>query len=127
MKDDIAKLLLRLTLGILLLLHGISKITGDIGYIHRMVQANGLPGVLAYGVYVGEVLAPLLVILGWYSRVGAGLIVVNMLVIFAYAHRGDYFTIERSGGWALELQAFYLVTALAFLLTGPGRYAINRR
>ena len=127
MKEDLARLLLRLTLGVLLLLHGVAKITGDIGYIRQMLEANGLPGMLMYGVYAGEVLAPLLLILGWYSRVGAGLVIVNMLVIFAYAHRSEYFTLESSGGWALELQALYLATAVALLLTGPGRYAVNRR
>jgi putative oxidoreductase len=125
--DDLGKLLLRLTLGGLMLFHGVGKITGDIGYIHRMLAANSLPDWLAYGVYIGEVLGPVLVILGWYSRVGAAFIAANMLFIFAYPHRADFFTLNRSGAWALELEAFYLLAAVAVMLVGPGRFSINRR
>ena len=125
--DDIGKLLLRLTLGVLILLHGIGKLTGDISYIGRMLQSAGLPGYLGYGVYIGEVLAPLLVILGWYSRVGALLIAINMVFAVVLAHQSDIFSLTRSGAWALELQALFLVTAVALLLMGPGRISINRR
>src|SRR5438105_1634751 len=125
--DDLGKLLLRLTLGVLMLFHGVGKITGDIGYIHRMLATNGLPDWLTYGVYIGEVLGPVLVILGWYSRWGAAFIAANMLFIFAYPHRADLLTLNRSGAWALELEAFYLLIAVAVMLLGPGKYSINRR
>ena len=127
MKDDIGKLLLRVTLGVLLLFHGVAKITGGIEFLHRLMERNDLPSWLAYGVYAGEVLAPLLLIVGWYSRVGAGLVIVNMLVVFGYAHRADLLTMGRSGGWSLELEAFYLVCAIVVALIGPGRFAVNRR
>jgi putative oxidoreductase len=78
-------------------------------------------------VYVGEVLAPLLVIVGFYARVGAAVIVVNMLFAIMLAHRADLFLLTKSGGWALELQGFFLFTALALALIGPGRFGINQR
>src|SRR4051794_20752491 len=99
MKEDSGKLLLRLTLGVLLLFHGVAKLIHGIGFVHTMMSAHGLPDALAYGVYLGEVLGPVLVILGWYSRVGALLIVANMLFVFGYTHQGDFFSIGRSGGW----------------------------
>ena len=127
MTDSIGRLVLRLTLGVLLLLHGVAKITASIGFIERMLQAHGLPWYLAYGVYIGEVVAPLLVIAGWYSRVGAAIIVIQFVIIFLIAHPGEFFVISRSGGWALELDAFYLMAALALVFLGPGRFSINRR
>jgi putative oxidoreductase len=127
MADDIGKLILRLTVGILMLLHGISKITGGVTGIEKMLQGIGMPSYFALGAYVGEVLAPLLVIIGFYSRVGAALIVVNMLFAVGLAHRADVFLLDKSGGWALELQGFFLFTALALMFTGPGRISINRR
>lgn len=127
MANDIGKLILRMTLGILLLLHGIAKITGGISGIEKMLEGIGLPSSLALGVYVGEVLAPLLVIIGFYSRVGAALIAVNMVVAIVLAHPADLLLLDRSGGWALELQGFFLFTALSILLMGPGRFSINRR
>ena len=127
MADDAGKLLLRVTLGALVLLHGIAKITGGVAGIEKMVAAAGLPGFLAYGVFIGEVLAPILLILGFYSRVAALVIAVNMVVAIALAHAKDLFVVGPQGGWALELQGMFLFTAIALALTGPGRYGINRR
>ena len=127
MSNDLGKLVLRLTLGILMLLHGVAKITGGISGIEKMLEGNGLPGFFAYGVYVGEVLAPLLVIFGFYACIGAAVIVVNMLFAILLAHRGDVFLLGNSGGWALELQGFFLFTALALVVMGPGRFGINQR
>jgi len=127
MANDLGKLILRLTLGVLILLHGIAKISGGTAGIEKMLVGNGLPGFLAPGVYVGEILAPILVILGFYARLGAAVIVVNMLFAVLLAHRADLFLLTRSGGWALELQAFFLFTAVAVALIGPGRYGINHR
>ena len=127
MRDDLGKLILRLTVGVLMLLHGVAKISGGVGGIGGMLQSVGLPAALAYGAYVGEVLAPLLVIIGFYARIGALIMVVNMLFAIGLAHMKDIFLLTKTGGWAIELQAFFLFTALAVALIGPGRYAINRR
>lgn len=124
-QQDIGKLVLRIALGLLILLHGIFKLRHGIGGIEGMVAAHGLPGFVAYGVLVGEVLAPVLLLLGWFSRVGAALVAVNMLFAFALAHMGQLARLNEQGGWALELQGMYLAVALALL--GPGRYAINQR
>lgn len=125
--DDLGKLVLRLTLGILILFHGIGKVLHGVDPIAGMLQNNGLPSVFAYAVYVGEVLGPILLIVGWYARVGAALIVLNMLVAVGLAHRQELFTLNQHGAWALELQGMFLFTALALVLTGPGRLSINRR
>lgn len=127
MSDDVGKLILRLTVGALILLHGLAKVTGGVGGIVNMLAGVGLPAALAYGVYVGEVLAPLLVIIGFYSRIAALVIVVNMLFAIGLVHMDDLSRLGKSGGWALELQACFLLTALAISLIGPGRYAVNRR
>ena len=127
MTNDLGKLILRLTLGVLILLHGIAKISGGTAGVEKMLEGAGLPGFVAYGVYVGEVLAPLLVIIGFYARVGAVLIVVNMLFAIMLAHRADLFVLTKTGGWVLALQGFFLFTALALALIGPGRFGINQR
>lgn len=124
-RDDLAKLLLRVTLGALLLLHGIAKLQNGIDPIIDAVANAGLPPVLAYGVFVGEVVAPLLLIAGMWSRVAAGVIVINMVTAIALMHGKDLGTLSRSGGWALELQAFYLVVALAVALLGAGRFGLG--
>lgn len=125
MNENTGKLILRLALGILILLHGIAKLKSGVGGLSGMVTAAGLPAFVTYGVYVGEVLAPILVLLGWYSRIGAGLIAINMLFAVALAHRAELFELGKSGGWALELQGMFLFTAIAVALLGPGRFSLN--
>lgn len=124
---DFAKLILRITLGVLVLLHGIAKLRGGVSGIEGMLAAHGLPGFLAYGVLLGEVLGPLMLIAGFYSRIGALLIAVNMLFAFALAHMGQLGALNAQGGWALELQGMFLATAIALALLGPGRFGINAR
>ncbi len=125
--EDTGKLVLRLTLGVLTLLHGIAKISGGVGGISGMLGNAGLPGALAYGVYIGEILAPLLVIAGFYARMGALVIVVNMVFAIALVHMKDLLVLTKTGGWGIELQAFFLFTALAVALIGPGKFAVNRK
>ena len=125
--DDLGKLILRLSVGILVLLHGVAKLKGGVDDIAGMAQGTGLPGWLAYGAYIGEVLAPLLVILGFYARIGAAIMVLFMLFAIGLAHMQELYALNASGGWAIELQAMFLFTALAVALIGPGRHSINRR
>ncbi|HEX6295566.1 MAG TPA: DoxX family protein [Burkholderiales bacterium] len=125
MTEDLGKLILRLTVAILMLLHGVAKILAGVGGIYGMLQDIGLPGELAYGVYVGEVAAPLLVIIGLYARIAALVIALNMVAAVYLAHLEDIFALGRGGGWAIELQAFFLFTALAVALIGPGRFSVR--
>lgn len=125
--EDGGKLILRVTLGVLVLMHGIHKVIHGVGGIAGMLEGVGLPGFLAYAVYVGEVIAPILVIAGWYSRVGALLIVANMIVAIALVHPHELLDLTPQGGWALELQGMYLFTAAALALIGPGRWSRDGR
>lgn len=123
--DDAGKLVLRVTLSILILLHGIAKITGGAGFITGMVANAGLPAVLGNLVYVGEVVAPLLVLFGIWARAGALVIAINMFVAILLVHTADIFKIGETGGWALELQGMFLMTAVAVSLLGAGRYSVQ--
>jgi putative oxidoreductase len=124
---DFGRLLLRFGLGGLILFHGVAKLMGGIDPITQAVTATGLPAFVAYGVYIGEVGAPALVIVGWYSRIAALLIAINMVFAIYLVHRADLFKLAQSGGYALELQALYLIVAIAIALMGPGRYSIDER
>jgi putative oxidoreductase len=127
MNESIGKLVLRLALGGTILVHGISKLSGGIGFITDTVTGAGLPAFFANGVYIGEVAAPLLLIAGWYSRIGAGLIAINMLFAIGLVHGAELLALNQSGGWALELQGMFLFVAVALALIGPGHYRINDR
>lgn len=125
MTDDMGKLVLRLSVGVLMLLHGIFKLQNGVGGIAGMLGSQGLPGFLAYGVYLGEVVGPVLAIIGLYTRVGAILIIGNMLVALALAHSQELFSLGSMGGWALELQGMFLFGAVAIALLGAGKYSVG--
>ncbi len=122
--EDFGKLVLRLTTAGLILFHGISKILHGVSFMDPALAGFHLPSFVAYGVYIGEVAAPLFVIAGAWTRVASLVIVINMVVaIVLEAHR-NVAVIQRTGAWGLEAEAFFLLTALVITLIGPGRYAL---
>jgi putative oxidoreductase len=124
---DAALLILRLVLGILVLLHGLSKLPPPPEFAVEALGKAHLPSALAYLVYVGEILAPVMVVIGVWTRLAALVIAANMIVAVLLAHQPNLLQMDPSGGYALELQAMYLFTALALALTGAGRYSIGGR
>ncbi len=122
---DLAKLILRLSVGGMMLLHGISKITHGVSGIESSLEEVGIPGFVAYGVYVGEVLAPLMLIVGFKSRIAALVLAINMVVAVALAHPDDVLALNRHGAWAIELPAFYFFAALCIYWLGPGKYQLR--
>jgi putative oxidoreductase len=127
MNESTGKLILRVALGLLILLHGISKLMGGIDWLDGMLADAGLPVILKYGVYIGEVVAPLAVIAGFYARIGAWLIAVSMLFAFGLAHGSELFAMTENGTLALEVQYMFFFSAIALALIGPGRYAFNQK
>ena len=123
LSDDTGKLLLRLTVALLMLFHGWNKLNGGIEWLPGLLQSNGLPGFIAPLIYVGEVLAPLFIIAGAYTRVAALIVVINMLFAVGLVHMGDVFALTGTGAWAIEAQMFYALNAVAIMLFGPGKYA----
>jgi putative oxidoreductase len=125
--DAVGKLILRLSVGGLMLFHGVSKLfnPGSVEFISGRLTEAGLPSALAYGVYLGEVVAPLMIIVGVLTRVGGLVIVVNMLFAILLVHTGDILALTEHGGWRLELQGFYLFCGLALMFLGSGRLAVK--
>lgn len=125
--DDVGKLTLRLTLGVLILLHGIHKILypAALGFIGGRLADLGLPHAMVYLVYVGEVVAPVMLILGVYSRIGGLLVMINMIFALVLAHGTQLLSLGKTGGWAVELEGVYLLCGLAVLMLGSGKVAIR--
>ena len=125
--DDTGKLVLRLALGILILLHGVAKVTKGVDGIGGMLASHGLPAFMAYGVYVGEILAPVLLIVGLFTRPAAVIVAINMLVAIWLVHRKDLGALNGQGGWALELQGMFLFAAISLAFTGGGRFGLSNK
>lgn len=124
---DVGLLILRVSIGVMMLLHGIAKISHGVDGIAGMMEGFGLPGWIAFGVYLGEVLAPLLMIVGFRTRLASAVFVVNMLVILLIAHGGQLLSLSPMGGWVLELQGLYFFGSLVLFFTGAGKYALSNR
>lgn len=118
--------ILRITLAVLMLIHGLSKLQGGITGIEGMLSSAGLPTFLAYGVYIGEVVAPALMLLNIAVVPSALVMAFNMVVALGLAHLSQVFTIGKSGGWALELQACFVVTSIAVAMMAPPCKVLNR-
>ncbi|MEX1000701.1 MAG: DoxX family protein [Crocinitomicaceae bacterium] len=120
-------LIIRLSLGILMLLHGIAKLSQGVAGIENMLESKGIPGFVAYGVYIGEVIAPLLLIVGYRTRIAAILLFLNMLVIVFIAHPENLLSVSSHGGWKMELAGLYLFGSLALIFMGGGDYALSSK
>jgi putative oxidoreductase len=121
--DDAGKLLLRVLVGVLLVLHGFHKLTTGPGEVASILAAHGVPGFLAYGVYLGEVVGPVLMVLGVYARAGALLVVANMLAAVLATRGLNLWHLNEHGGWGIELEALFGVGALCVALLGAGAYS----
>ncbi len=124
--QDTGKLILRLTLGGLILFHGINKLIHGIGWMSGPLATIHLPFFIAYGVYIGEVVAPIFLIIGLWTRVAALVIAFNMVMAIGMEAWKLAATINRGGGWGIELEAFYLLTALAIFFLGAGGLSASR-
>ncbi len=118
-------LILRLTIGVLMLLHGIAKLKHGVSGIENMLAGKGLPEFLAYGVFIGELVAPALIIVGYRTKLAALVFVMNMVVIILLAHTNELFELNKHGAWAIELVGLYLFGAITLLFTGGGKIAVS--
>ncbi|WP_321298083.1 DoxX family protein [Marinifilum fragile] len=125
--ENLGKLLLRVGVAGLMLPHGIHKLMHGIGGVKYVLGQAGMPQFLSYGVYVGEIVAPILMILGLYTRVSGLLISFTILVATAAAHAHEIFKFTEYGGLVIELNALYIFGALAVALLGPGKFRLGNQ
>jgi putative oxidoreductase len=124
--NDLGKFLIRLCVGGLMLFHGIHKMIHGYGFIAAKLKASGLPEFLVAGVPIGEVVAPLLIVFGFYTRPAALVEAFLMGMAVWLVHWGQLTAFTDHGGYALELQAFYFFGSLALFFLGAGRYSISK-
>lgn len=122
---DIGKLILRLTIGGLMLFHGWAKVVNGIGGIKAMVAKAGFPEFFAYGVYLGEILFPLMIVLGIFVRTSALFVAITMVAAIFLKHSHEIFTLGETGGPVIELALMYLLGSIAIMFIGSGKISIK--
>lgn len=125
-KNDVGRLLLRLTIGGLMLVHGINKMMFGTDQISAVLTRAGIPSFFTFGVFLGEVLGPILMIVGFKSRIGAFLIAMDMLIAVLLVHAAQLDEMSPGGGWMVELNMLYLMGAIVVLFLGSGKYSITK-
>ncbi|MDD2651804.1 MAG: DoxX family protein [Sulfurimonas sp.] len=123
--QDITKLFLRLAVGIMMLFHGLHKIIHGIGGVRELTLAAGLPEFVAYGVYVGEVVVPIFILLGAYARAASLILALNMAMVIFLAYGNSLFALGKHGAPVFELPFLYLILSLMIFVFGSGKYALN--
>lgn len=123
---DFGLLILRLSIGVLMLLHGIAKI-GHLEGIEGLLEAKGLPSFFAFGVFITEIIAPLMIIIGYRTRIAAAIFALGAIVAILLAHSSDIFKLSEHGGWAIELIGLYLLGAITLFFTGSGKLSLTSK
>ena len=125
-KDDVGKFLVRFTIGGLMLIHGINKIIYGTDEVNQILSSVGIPNFFSFGVFLGEVIGPILLLLGYKARLGAFLVATNMLIAILLVHSTQLTQVNALGGWMIELNALYLLGAIAVIFLGSGRLSLSK-
>lgn len=126
--ENIGKLLLRLTLGVLMLFHGMQKLKMGAEGMKGLLINAGFPEMLVYGVYLGEVIAPIFIILGLRTRVSAVVYSFTMAFAIYLAHSKEIFILNaKTGGLAIELPLLFFLSALSLVFLGAGKYSFDAK
>jgi putative oxidoreductase len=123
--NDLGLLILRIAIAGLMLFHGVAKLSSLDG-IKKMLAESGLPELMAYGVYITELIAPLLILIGLRTRLTSIVFIFGMLTAMLLAHSENIFALSKSGGLEIELILLYTFSALTLFFTGAGKYSVSK-
>ncbi len=116
---------MRIAIAIPMLIYGITKVIYGIDFIKNLLASFGIPSFISYGVYFGELIAPLLILFGFRTRLASVIFAVNCLTIIGLTQTSNIFKLNSSGGWAMELVAMFLLISIGIFFTGGGKIAIS--
>ena len=125
LNEDIGKLILRVSISVLMLFHGYAKISHGVDKIASNLVKSGFPEFLAYGVYIGEVLLPILIIIGLFTRLAA--LGMGMTMIFAIylVFSEKIFMLSNHGSPIIEMPLLYLILSIVIFFIGAGKYSLD--
>jgi len=124
---NLGKLVLRLSVGFLILLHGIYKLRFGIDFIGQWLHSLSLPSFLSYGVYIGEVVAPIFIIVGLFVRISSFIVLINMCAAIFFLISKGYapFSLNSVGGLQAEIDVILLCGALSIMCLGSGKFGFQ--
>ncbi|WP_116769691.1 DoxX family protein [Maribacter litoralis] len=117
--------ILRLTIPFTMLIYGINKVIEGTGFIGSLLEQYGLPKMMANAVFIGEIVAPLMLMIGFRARLAGLIFSFNCLLAIVMAQTQNIFKLNEFGGWSLDLLFIYLITGIVFFVSGAGKYALS--
>jgi putative oxidoreductase len=125
--NDTGILIIRIAVGVLLPFHGISKLINGIGWMDKLLNEFGIPSFVGYGVFIGEIIAPICLLIGFRTRIAGLIVAINMFMAIFLVLREKVFALKDGGGLAIELEILFLLGALSLFFTGGGKYAASSK
>lgn len=122
---DLGMLISRIAIGFPMSVYGVNKLIHGVGFIEDMMTMYGLPSFFAYGVFAGEIIAPIMLMIGFRTRLAGLIFAANCFTATMMAQTANIFKLNEFGGWALELLVIYMLVAVSFFFTGAGKYAVS--
>jgi putative oxidoreductase len=127
---ELAYLVVRLTAGGMLLVHGIQKVTTltVAQFAANSMARRGIEPAMAaaYAVFFLETVGAICIILGLFTRFFAVAIFVEFVIIVFVGHWPQGFTWSRPGG-GFEYPLFWGLIMGAIALRGGGPYSLDRK
>jgi len=100
-QPNLGLLFLRISIGGLMLTHGVNKITKGVNGMKGMLSAKGFPEIMAYGAFT--------------------------MVIAIYVSNGDnVLAFDERGSLKIELALMYLLGSLTLVFSGSGRFGVRK-
>ena len=124
-RANVARLILRLTLGVIMIAHGWQKIApGGLGGVGAAFESMGVPGGAFFGPLVAllELVGGIAMVVGVATPVVGWLFALTMLGAIFLVHGADGFYAGQGG---FEFVLLLGVVAVYLALTGPGRYSVD--
>ena len=123
LNTDLALLLLRVVLGIIMIYHGWPKLT-DLGGTIGGFTSMGIPAPAVAAIFatIAEVVGGLLMLVGAFTDIAGLLFAIDMLGAITFVHAKNGFSVAEGG---VEWPLLLLASALALAFAGPGRYAVG--
>lgn len=127
LNEDLGKLILRISIAGLMLFHGYAKLSHGVDKIAAGLVKSGFPEFLAYGVYLGEIVLPILIIIGLFTRLAALGMGITMTFAIYLVYSEKLFMLTKNGAPVIELPLLYLLLSIVMFFIGAGKYSFDEK
>jgi putative oxidoreductase len=115
--------LLRVAIGIDWITHALLKTYRGMHTHEALLAKNGITPLLAWPTFGLELIGGCAILLGWYTRQWAAILLVFLAVVVSIKWPVGWLYSNTGGGW--EYPLFWLVAQLTLVLTGSGAFALR--